>query len=408
MEKGKKKLSMPQEEDTEKDEMPPRTTHKGSGVVCPVSEDQESIGAHTSVIWRSLKLLPVKDVLRVRSVCKSYNDLTRSRFFIDAQAASAMKELLLKAYAYSGVPIVCFRSQETLHETRDRVVPIFNGTEISFVLACQSALVGCAHGVVCLCKKQVGNIIDIVLWNPATKIARRIPSDLMQCYPLKSYNMVSTNIGFGFDNSKKEVKVVLIHQKPNTMARTTPPAYKIGLYKFSQDAWCLLKVTDLPDINVNNLSYPAVCSDNLCSWVVKEADKAKSLLSFQMDNEHFITIPLPPAVRERPMSEVKLLEYEKELALALKQEAGVILWHLDPTFHWLPLYEILIPVANNEKLVALTQSGPVLEVENGSRLVLFDALTMQRKSFVDIGKMRITRVIPYTESLERVKHTAWN
>lgn len=407
MEKDEKKRSMWQEEDTEKDEMPPRKKQKGSGemVVCTASEDQESAVGHESSIWRFLKHLPVKDILRARSVSKAYNALTRSRYFLDAPAASAKKEILLKGYS-GGVPIVCFRSQETLHETRDRVVPMLNGTEISFPLVCRSALLGCVHGIVCLYSKQLGDIIDVVLWNPATKIARRLPSDLVQCYPLTSANLATPNIGFGFDPSKKEVKVLLVHQRLDTKQWIYTSPYEIGLYRFSQDAWCLLKVMDLPKIDVNSLSSPAVCSDNLCSWVVSEKGMAINVLSFLMDRESFITIPLPPAVRGRLVTEVRLLQYDKGLALALKQEEGVILWQLDPrpTFQWLPLYEV--PVANNEKLLALTQSGPVLEVGSSSKLVLFDALTRQRKNLVDIGKMRITDVTPYTESLELVK--PWN
>ncbi|KAL3642388.1 hypothetical protein CASFOL_013203 [Castilleja foliolosa] len=142
-----------------------------------------------------LTRLPVKTILRFKSVCKPWFHLFSTPEF---------KKLHQAQFSFSSDP----KNQSFIFQSFD-MFSIFNsesGKKRPTILDhpfdhaqnIELYTVGCCSGLVCIRRDQ-----EIVLWNPALKLSKTVP--LKDCEPLK---MVS--LGFGYDAIGDDFKVVMI------------------------------------------------------------------------------------------------------------------------------------------------------------------------------------------------------
>ncbi|XP_026398187.1 F-box/kelch-repeat protein At3g23880-like [Papaver somniferum] len=245
------------------------------------------------VIFEILMRLPVRSLLRFKSVCKSWYKLIKSSDFIYRHADKLDIKSKLGTFICQRHTLDQFfflSGDESLDVFEDLgKPPCFNNKESD---DSRGIMVASCHGIICIHDKKAK---DIGLWNPATRQFRLLPK------PLSNGNLHEDFVGFGLDVENKDYKVLLVtsykqqgwtHKYPLDCAR------KVQIYSLNTDSWRWIDV-DLPThcpslydykqglyLNGNyfilgvDYCYPDVYSD-------------LGILSFDFNNEIFRKFPAP-------------------------------------------------------------------------------------------------------------------
>lgn len=178
------------------------------------------------IIYQILLHLPVDSLLRFKSVCKCWFALISSPNFVTSQfattisTAAASDDQLHIGHCYDRddetntsillVDVACRRIVAHLD-------PPFSPDEFPYLSFYE--LVGSACGIVCV-SCTIDNLSYIYLWNPATKLSKRIP-----LHNIRDHGEVV--LGFGFDRIGNDFKVV----------RVVSPTFSAEVYSASRNAW---------------------------------------------------------------------------------------------------------------------------------------------------------------------------
>ncbi|KAL3642414.1 hypothetical protein CASFOL_013229 [Castilleja foliolosa] len=214
-----------------------------------------------------LSRLPVKTIVRFKSVCKPWFHLFSTPEFKkmhQAQFSSDPKNQSIIAQSFKKFYIINIESGKK----RPLDHPFAHAQTI------YSYTVGCCNGLVCILKGQ-----EIVLWNPVMKLSKTFP--LKDCGPNK---MVS--LGFGYDAIGDDFKVVMI-----VTSRDGDPIKftSAEIYSANSDSWITIDVgfhfswrQAINDLIVNGNPY----------WVAR-IDGNETLLCFDVLELVFKFVPRP-------------------------------------------------------------------------------------------------------------------
>ncbi|XP_057801977.1 F-box/kelch-repeat protein At3g23880-like [Salvia miltiorrhiza] len=133
-----------------------------------------------------LSSLPVKSLLRFRCVSKSWRSSIDSEKFIKTHLQKSSKNVSL-----------------THHRLiTSNVVDSDNPASPFLLLEDSVHIVGCCNGLVCCCIFKEGRFF---LWNPATRISKKLPK-----MPIEKDDLPCQNYGFGWDESSGAYKVFVV------------------------------------------------------------------------------------------------------------------------------------------------------------------------------------------------------
>lgn len=147
--------------------------------------------------------LPVKHLLRIRCVCKTWCSLIDSTSFVKRHLQRNIQccpdsRIILRTcprgtnFFLTDVQSLC---DSPAVEIEDPVKTYLSGAEF----------IGSCNGVVCLLK----NNIDILLWNPATRKFRELPTPTNIPPP---FGLIGSSVvGFGYDHLNDDYKVVRMY-----------------------------------------------------------------------------------------------------------------------------------------------------------------------------------------------------
>ncbi|KAK9007042.1 hypothetical protein V6N11_019370 [Hibiscus sabdariffa] len=174
------------------------------------------------VIVEILKRLPVKSLLRFRSVCKSWNSVICDPCFISTHLQASLSNntpfLLLSYWENCKKDYFLHYDNDGFDEFKQLQFPVFVSDSFSFVL-------GSYNGLICL-RFWNGVVSKFILWNPSIQKYISLPR-------LRISNDVHINFGFGFDSRANDYKLVIIglekdgavhwigYQKRNNVVFTT-------------------------------------------------------------------------------------------------------------------------------------------------------------------------------------------
>lgn len=182
------------------------------------------------IIYHILLRLPVKTLLRLKSVSKSWLSLISSPDFIEIHLAKSTNDpdlthshLLVSfvPFAPNGEPenlpgLVKFTSFSLYSLLKKMVTkPI----EHDYLGAKFMSIVGHCRGLVCVVVDQY----DVMLWNPSTRKSRRLPK--LEYQP--------SRYGFGYDELTNDFKVVAIFS-------CTYPECGASIYCSKTDCWTVV------------------------------------------------------------------------------------------------------------------------------------------------------------------------
>lgn len=243
------------------------------------------------VIIDILTRLPVRSILRFKSVCKSWYALFKNPCF-------TTKHFLLNQSNPSHHPcflFTCHRSVSINTSSRNSVTLISNeksvdvpiNIEIPFLSISKPLRIsGTCNGLICLSILPLGSII--LLWNPATREFKDLPVSPIDRPPAGPIKVV---FAFGFDANTNDYKLLRI-------VYYCYPLNQVEMYSLNSNSWTEINT------RVKFLIFESSCTvflNGKFHWTgigFGELNGEKVIISFDMADEVFNYI-MPPRFSSR-------------------------------------------------------------------------------------------------------------
>ncbi|XP_050264263.1 F-box/kelch-repeat protein At3g23880-like [Quercus robur] len=258
---------------------------------------------HYSIVLNILARLPVKSLLRFRCVCKSWDSLITSPYFISTHLYINNVDrgdyiVNMPWYVNPSSPPYSNRPVITFYCDHDGFDKIFEFEIPSRFPPYQANLVGSCNGLLCL-EFQVweerwqaaSKTAIIYLWNPSIRKLKRLPDIMFDCFfdcfiPL----------GFAYHSEDNDYKVVKISYYSRRKL-------EVEVYTSKSDSWRTLEDLDVSlrpktDDFGFHFSLPIPFFGGALHWLVdiiqgEEKHKTEMILSFDVNNETFEELAVP-------------------------------------------------------------------------------------------------------------------
>ncbi|XP_071708388.1 F-box/kelch-repeat protein At3g23880-like [Rutidosis leptorrhynchoides] len=208
------------------------------------------------VLEQILVRLDVKDLIRFKSVCKSWHSLISSDRFINYHLNCSYNNDL-NNYAIGHRRIVIPSSHTPM-------------------------MIGSSNGLVCISKQSDGQLL---VANPLTRVVKKL-----QQLP-KLFFKMSECWGFGYDSSVNDYKVILGFP----IVKTTTCFFMLSL---KTNIWQLIRDVNYEPIS---MSMRGVFLDGSVYWLmINRINSKKVILSFELSREEFVQISIPNECDQDP------------------------------------------------------------------------------------------------------------
>ncbi|KAK2986269.1 hypothetical protein RJ640_021838 [Escallonia rubra] len=348
-------------------------------------------------------MLPVKSLLRCKSLCKSWYTWITKPSFISAhfnynaalkKSHCILVKRILPEHIQPTESVLSFLSDEISGDDHipptEIIIPHFN----DFL-----QMVGPCNGIVCLTDHR-----DIILCNPSIRDLKVLPAPSFN-YP---HGLLSTTlgVGFGFDPHSSEYKVIRIAE----LYKDESGGYrfhsvKVEIYDLTTEFWREIDAV-VPCV------WPFPCSELLFNghfhwWANYEDHDGESILSFHISTEVFEQIRLPDACAFPNGSERAFLVLNESIALFLLntlEQTSFDIWLMTEygvAESWTKYFTIGSPV-QVVRPVVFWKHELLMEKANG-QLVSCDLKSQRLKEFQVYGAEESLRALVYSESLVSIK-----
>ncbi|XP_059645948.1 F-box protein CPR1-like [Cornus florida] len=225
-----------------------------------------------------LSRLPVKPLLRFRSVSKLWCSLIDSPVFIKSHLNRSIETndnlsiILRDCYLYS----IDFNSL-------DRAIELDHPLKSN---SCGTEVLGSFHGLLCLSNSEE----EIVLWNPSTRKHRKLPVAPIEFPPEFTFPQFFI-YGLGYDSVSDDYKLVRIVQFYGIDHDSFDSEVKV--YSLKSNSW--RRIQDFPYYLLYKRVNAAVVNGAL-HWVVSrkpESDTANLIAAFDLGVEEYRLVPQP-------------------------------------------------------------------------------------------------------------------
>ncbi|KAI3494925.1 hypothetical protein L1887_36971 [Cichorium endivia] len=246
-----------------------------------------------------MKRLPVKSLIRFRSISLEWKSLIESSEFIGAHSLHrhTQPQHLLVSYKAPiiGRNYVSYIDDHTF--PKQRSVPTL---PVSIKQLINARVVGSSHGLVCLYGYDPNHTTWTTLfWNPSVRKSIAVPVSN------KRY------VGFGVCPVTADPKILSITQSWDDPNIKTSYHCKVMVYTLSSGKWRSLS-TNLPSKLLNNW-FSVVVTDGFIYWRVRLPEHM--IMSFDVTNESFQVIDLPYSLTFSDSGFVDISKRRDSLAL---------------------------------------------------------------------------------------------
>ncbi|XP_074306722.1 F-box protein CPR1-like isoform X2 [Silene latifolia] len=262
--------------------------------------DEESMGLPEDIVINILLRLPVKSLLRFKSVSWPWYDLI-------ADASFAPRHLEWSRKTSSKLHIVYTGAAFTL---RHAEFDSFNGdASLDHPLVGENhtpIVVGATDGLLCLCDTSTIHLIfPFALYNPTTRSSHVLPSPLLDGFSTRFDHY----LGFGYDATNDDYKVVKIAQQSK---RDEPLRDFAQVYSLNTNSWKW--VTPSP-FRLSEFLFSGVCVNGVVHWVASSNPNEKlhdAIAAFDIANENYFMVSQPeslePPLGRRCFLDIGVLE----------------------------------------------------------------------------------------------------
>ncbi|XP_058187773.1 F-box protein At5g49610-like [Rhododendron vialii] len=345
------------------------------------------------VLMLILSRLPVKSLLRFKSVCKNWYSLIQSPCFISLhnnrspKKESLLVKRLIKPHPTFSLSLV---SNETpIHDLDVPFVsPRFHDLHLS----------GSSNGVVCLTDPSTK---IIMLYNPAMREFRLLPQ------PYFGIDNICNGLGFAFDPKTNDYKVLIVVRLYKTNDR------RVQIYDTSTDSWREIVAIVPKDIQFCSRPYRLTWLDGVFYWVASDPNSSYyTIIAFHMFDELFEQVFLPEVFRIASVCSLSVLRGSLALVTSelgsLTAESCLDIWVRDGNGvkdPWNKKYSIG-PKLRLHDLLGFRQNGELLLSWGGDfQMVSYNLSTQNIKEY-DLRSINF-EVLSYTENLVSVKRCVY-
>uniref|UniRef100_A0A5B7AFI7 Putative F-box protein CPR30-like n=1 Tax=Davidia involucrata TaxID=16924 RepID=A0A5B7AFI7_DAVIN len=354
------------------------------------------------IIIDILSRVPVRSLLRFKSVCKSWYALFKNPNFITKHFNQTNSHTTNTYFLYT--------SRRSTTDNGDRSISLLSSSEtfdipidldIPFLsISKPFRISGSCNGLVCLSIVPLASII--LLWNPATRVFKHLPPSPIarpQSLPIKVV------LGFGFDPNTNDYKVLRV-------VYYCYPLSQVELYSLSTNSWKEIK-TDMRFLIFE--SSGSVIFKGRFHWTAvgfQELNGREVIVSFDMDDEVFRYIMLPTfrfSDDDGDRFRWHLVVFKECLGVVVCSKNGhnkkFDIWVMNEygvTGSWAK-YVSFGPYPRINRMLRCGINGEVLLEKDHGELILYDPATETIKDLGSNGVVCWSDVFIHVESLLPIK-----
>ncbi|XP_060178710.1 F-box/kelch-repeat protein At3g23880-like isoform X2 [Lycium barbarum] len=261
----------------------------------------------TELITEILLKLPVKSLLKFRSVSKSWLSLISSPDFVKTHLLLSASN---KDYTHHGLMFKFASTSDRGIKDCSLSALLCDSVTEAFDLDYPGKyypndyprFVGSVNGLICLAINRFMGLDDLFLWNPSIRKYKKLPScrlNQSRCYHEQALD--GFNFGFAYDEFQDDYKVVGIFPISGKIRLCR---IEVQIYSLKSNSW--RRIDDFQGREL--LNAPAKCVNGKLHWL----DKQRNIISIDLADEKWAEV-------ERPYSEgcgyVKLGVFGSDLAV---------------------------------------------------------------------------------------------
>ncbi|XP_074313592.1 F-box protein CPR1-like [Silene latifolia] len=284
--------------------------------------------------YNILTRLPIKSVLRFKTVCKDWYNYTNSSYFINIHRQDALHE----SHDYTDLLILCgtpdcFNSSHKYLEAPNYTSGILE--LIIDVNYTHTSIVGTCNGLICIRCRSLDDISGFVLCNPVTREYSRFIKP-----PPINYDSIlhrDCQYGFGYDVVSHDYKIVNITKLSHDSI--------VHVYSTNSSSWKEVeKASEMNDVH----GTCGVVASNKLHWFIWKRNQGNNddgILSFDLDTDKFVAMPYPTSFKEYHYDTITLVAsigrlYTIVTDFRLSRVSIWVMKEYGVTESWTKLYEI--------------------------------------------------------------------
>ncbi|KAG8364883.1 hypothetical protein BUALT_Bualt18G0044900 [Buddleja alternifolia] len=306
------------------------------------------------ILFSILCILPVKSLMRLLCLCKSWNSLIKSSGFIAAHHHHNENE---KNSYLLYMPKDVRKPRQVCTMLRENDAPPSYMKHCDLVLPLSRYyVVGVCEGLICLTEESF-DVNHIYIWNPFVGTLKFVPPSETAPPPHGDNRIV---FGFGFANNDYRIIKIIYHEWR---------LHEVEMYSLATNSWRRIEFEPAKwwiDFQCIGVSFEG--SIYWLSSVDAEYGASKSILRFDLEEEIFEETAAPPAKYHRSMALVVANGFLVLLELrALWIPFPVQSWVMKES-SWIATEEFIISEDRSHPMVELCKSGNlVFATIDGSR-----------------------------------------
>ncbi|KAI9124293.1 hypothetical protein K1719_005593 [Acacia pycnantha] len=256
------------------------------------------------IIINILKRLPVKFILRFRSVCKEWKNLFKTPHFIAQHASFSAHQnpllLLHETDLYDrGKPPslrLVNRNMETVQNLSISSIDSFKH---------RWSAIGSCNGLVCVRVNQQSSH-KLCLWNPAIRDVKEIP------LTTRNDKLESCKFGFGFCSLINDYKIVKVYKNKNKK-NVAGGHDRVEVYSLNTNSWKEQEIRAA--LKNTTIKSEQVSVDGTIFWFGAQQDSSHVVVSFDIRTQVFTLIPISLPFQPRGFPMTSLGVYQNKFAV---------------------------------------------------------------------------------------------
>ncbi|KAK4798763.1 hypothetical protein SAY86_031089 [Trapa natans] len=279
------------------------------------------------ILTEILLRLPVKSLVRFRSVSGSWNSLITSQRFVTLHLKRSVESG--NSFILHRNCLMSFSGKHHWHNSNtvysDDVESLTKGHAVDFPMDkkyCNYRDVGACNGLICFSHHSAVDSTNspehIVLWNPSIRTCFLVPS-----WRLSSEweNYICT-FGFGFDSYSNQFKVVKLSYSALQILHCSS-APKVEIFVLGTNEWRTVN-TYVPFVIQKHSSR--VYIHGAVHWIgQRSSDQARVIVVFDVHEEVFREFEIPSGIVQRG-AELALRVYRDSLCLSKILSGDLSIW----------------------------------------------------------------------------------
>nr|XP_043624576.1 F-box protein CPR1-like [Erigeron canadensis] len=241
------------------------------------------------VLSQILCWLPVKSLLRLRSVSKTFRNLIDSNYLINLHLNLSIKTRQNINILFGGDRTLCYFNLDSSNNAVNKI-----DNPLYFAIF-ETVVLGSCNGVVCLCTTEPDT--EIAVWNPVVRKFKKT-----RLGPAKSLKGVGRGFcikGFGYDCVGDDYKVVRLVQYFSSNLRSEVVYSTIEVFSLKADAW--REVGGFPYFICYFKNFNAFANGAL-HWLVSESPETRLdvlIVAFDLTTDELRMVPRPDIGNDR-------------------------------------------------------------------------------------------------------------